>query len=627
MSRALTFGLISPARARVEFAGLMLGLALPVALPAQSAAPVALPAYTIHSVRVANQRPVGVAAAPVSGLRFEPRVDVQARNLAEGQADVALRGGIFENTGFKIGAVSLFDPQTGHYFAELPVAPAMLSAPEILVGAQNALEGFNAGVGTVASGWRRIAPGGEVAAGIGQNGFNQQSLYAGAVRTRQNGAPELAGDVEWARSESDGSRPFGDHDFARVAGRIQLRTLTAQTDLFAGYQAKFFGWPNLYTPFGFNETENLQTVLVAANHRATYGEGSWWQAGAFYRRNKDDYEFNRAVPGASNPFQHVTHVRGAALEGRHVAGRAAIAYHLAGMSDALQSTALTFGRFNERRYLHLAAVPELARDTAAGRWLLQAGGAFDDTDRGGSAFSPIVRTELVRPPGTGAWQRFYAEYAEATQVATYTALNSNASAGLFRGNPNLGRATMRNLEVGADGTWGAWRLETSAFLRWDDDLVDWTFRRGVVARTANAVDLRVAGVELVALRQTEHLDVVLGYAYLDKEADYGSAAVDASFYALNFARHRLTAALTWRLGKGWELRSDNEWRWQQSNPLRKVGGDRAWLSALGVHYLPPALPGLELYLQGDNLWDDDFQEVPAVPSGRRQFMGGFAWRW
>lgn len=606
----------------------IVALGWPLAGSAQPAvAPVPLPAYTIHSARVANQRPVGIAATPVSGLRFEPRVDVQARNLAEGQADIALRGGTFENTGFKVGALSIYDPQTGHYLAELPVAPAMLSAPEILVGAQHALEGFNAGVGTVASRWRRITPGGELVAGVGQHGLNHQSFYTGAVLTRWSAGSELAGDVEWSRSEAEGSRPFGDHDFQRLAGRVQVRTAHAQTDFFAGYQAKFFGWPNLYTPFGFNESENLQTVLLVANHRATYGEGSWWQAGAYYRRNKDDYEFNRAVPGAANPFQHTTHVRGAAVEGRHVAGRAAIAYHAAGMADGLQSTSLTFGRFNHRRYLRLAAVPELGLDTGPGRVVLQAGAGWDTTDRDDSAVTPILRAELRRPPGTGALQRVYTEYAEATQVATYTALNANPVAGLFRGNPHLGRESMRNLEAGAEVAWGSWRIEAAAFHRWDDELVDWTFRRGVVARTANPVDLRVAGIELVAVRRTEHLDAVVGYAFLDKVADYGAGAVDASFYALNFARHRLTAAVTWRLGRGWELRADNEWRWQEPNALRTVGGDRAWLAAVGLHYLPPALPGLELHLQVDNLWDDDFQEVPAVPAGRRQVAGGLAWRW
>src|SRR3954468_3323489 len=105
-----------------------------------------LPKVVTYSEQVANQTPVATFAMPVSGLRFEPRVDVQARNLPEGQADVTIRGGGFENTGFKLGALSLYDPQTGHYFAEIPVAPAMLQTPRVLTGAENALAGFNAGV-------------------------------------------------------------------------------------------------------------------------------------------------------------------------------------------------------------------------------------------------------------------------------------------------------------------------------------------------------------------------------------------------------------------------------------------------------------------------------------------------
>lgn len=600
------------------------GAGLAAQVPNQTAT---LPAVHVHSARVANQQPAGVVAMPVSALRYEPRADVQARNVAEGQADVALRGGIFENTGFKIGAVSIYDPQTGHYTAELPIAPAMLTPPEILVGGRNAAEGFNAGVGTVASGWRAIRDGGLASVAVGDHRFNRQSFYAGEVWAGRGSGPALAADIEWARSESAGSRPFGDHDFQRLGGRVQLQGASSQTDLFAGYQAKFFGWPNLYTPFGFNETENLQTVLVALNHRSTYGDGSWWQAGGYYRRNKDDYEFNRAVPGAANPFQHTTHVRGAALEGRHAAGAVAVGYHAAWMRDHLRSTALTGGRFNTREFVRLSAVPEYSRRVPAGRMTVRAGAVFDDTDRDDSAVSPIVGFALERPAGSRGLSRVHVEYAETSQVATYTALNSSPTAGLFRGNPNLGRETMRNLEVGAAMDIAGWRLEAAAFQRWDDELVDWTFRRGVVARTANPVDLLVRGVEVLAVRRGEALDIVLSYAWLDKDADYGSAAVDASFYALNYARHRLTAAAIWRIGGGWEIRADNELRWQQENFLRTLGGDQAFLSSVGIHYLPPRVPALELSLQVDNLWNDDFQEVPAVPAGRRQVSAGLAWRW
>ena len=127
-------------------------------------APVNLPEVTVYSPRVANQSAAATFAMPVSTLRYEPFVDVQARNLTEAQADVTIRGGIFENTGFRIGGATLFDPQTGHYFAEIPIAPAMLGAPEILTGVANAAGTTNATTGTVAYGWRPVRTGGALSA-------------------------------------------------------------------------------------------------------------------------------------------------------------------------------------------------------------------------------------------------------------------------------------------------------------------------------------------------------------------------------------------------------------------------------------------------------------------------------
>src|SRR5471032_945577 len=118
------------------------------ALPmgAQGAA-VPLPEMLVYSPSVANQTPAATFAMPVSALRYEPLVDVQARNLTEAQADVTIRGGIFENTGFRVGGSTLYDPQTGHYFAEIPIAPAMLGAPAILTGVDNAAGATNATTG------------------------------------------------------------------------------------------------------------------------------------------------------------------------------------------------------------------------------------------------------------------------------------------------------------------------------------------------------------------------------------------------------------------------------------------------------------------------------------------------
>jgi outer membrane receptor protein involved in Fe transport len=583
-----------------------------------------LPDYAVVSPMVANQEPVASMPMPVSVLRFEPRVDVEARNLPEAQADVTIRGGIFENSGFKVGAVSLYDPQTGHYFAEIPIAPAMLGPPSILTGAANALAGFNANVGTVAYAWRPIESRGEATVAAGDFGYNRQSVYQGLVLPGSWAGEQAAADVEWSRSESDGSVPFGDHNFQRLDGRVQLRGANSQTDIFAGYQHKFFGWPNLYTPFGFDETEDLQTVLVTANHRWWDAAGDHFEIGAFYRRNRDDYEFDRFVPGLFNPYQHTTWVRGGALDGFQNLDGFALNYSAQFMHDDIHSTSLVFGPFNNRSYLKLAAAPEKTFVLPDGSLTLRGGLTYDDSDRDKSALSPLFSAEWQAKAGPKA----YLEYAETSQLPTYTALKSSPTAGLFLGNQGLGRETSRNLELGLKNKAGGWELEASVFYRWDDALVDWTYQFGSPsARKANAVDIGTAGIELVASHRTKHFDLVLGYTFLHKNADYGNATVDASFYALNFPKQRLTAALIWRLGAGFEIRSDNEFRVQEPNALRTAGGDEAVISSLGIYYLPPGMRGWEFSVQADNLWDSDFQDVPSVPAAGRQVAGSVTKRW
>ncbi|HWA08286.1 MAG TPA: TonB-dependent receptor [Opitutaceae bacterium] len=591
-------------------------------------APVSLPALTVYSTSVANQEPVDTFAMPVSALRFEPGVDVQERSTAEGQADVAIRGGIFENTGIRIGALSLFDPQTGHYLEEIPIAPAMLGTPQILTGADNAQRGWNADAGTIAYDWRPIRHAGFLTLGGGQFHTDHEEVYEGRAGDVQLWGRQLGADASIAHSSSDGSVAFGESRFNRVSARIQLAGRNAQTDLFYGYQAKAFGWPNLYTPFNFDETENLETVLVGINHRQQWNSGSFVELGAYWRRNKDDYAFNRFAPvGPVHPFQHTTRTEGTSLDGRLMLDGFALGYKAGVSADDLRSTSLTFGNFHKRTYTTAGLYPEKRWSLAPDRALVvTAGATYDDTNHDSSAVSPLFTLAEERTGADAIWQRIYLSYAQTTQVPTYTALNSSATSGLFRGNPNLGREKSRNVEVGVSGTADGWRTKAAIFYRRDDNLVDWTYKTGVTARTANAVNIDTAGVELFARKSFDFVDLVLGYTWLGKDADYGTAAVDASFYALNYPRNRVTAAVVARMGGGWEVRFDNEARWQAYNPLRTTR-QNAVISALGVSYRPPQSPNLIFSVQADNLWDSDFQAVPAVPASRRQVSGSVTYTW
>jgi len=583
---------------------------------------------TVNARRVANQRPAGTYATPATTLRYDPLTELQSRGLAEGQSDVTVRGGVFENTGFKLGAVTITDPQTGHYVAELPVDPVYLTAPAIYKGIDNAIEGFNSAIATVTYGFRPVAAGGSVGLGVGTDALQYQAIRYGIV-SRRAAAGEVGASFSAARSQGDGSVPGGDHEFARANLRLQLRSTTSQSDLMLAYQDKFYGWPGAYTGFAtLPETDDTQTTLVVANHRRTSLSG-WWELGGYYRRLVDDYDFDRRTTesGAPGSFEHETRNFALGLQGLHRAGRISWRYGAQLASDELvRSTDLTHGFFNDRDYATLSLVPSLETTLASGdvvTW--RAGATFDYSNRDANQLSPLAGVTLSRFRA-GSQTDFALEYAATSQLPGYTALNSNPT-GLFGGNPLLGREKARQLALSVTHETDQWQGRATFFSRRDDDLVDWTFATGApFARQANPVDIDVVGFEAFVTRTWDRLDVAAGYVWLDKDADYGTAQVDASFYALNFARHRATLALRYRIAADFELRLDNEYRRQEDNPLR-VGDDDAYLGSVALAWNPDAADGFSVTLVVDNVTDSRFQPFPGTPAAGRQvsLVAGYTW--
>ena len=586
-----------------------------------------LPTLYVDAQQTANIRPVTTYESPVSNLEFEPRVDLQSRNMAEAQGDVSIRGSIFEGTGFRIGSATLIDPQTGHYFAELPIAPEMLTRPDILIGADNALYGFNSTVGTISYGWSQIADGGSLTVGGGDHDLNFQRIHNGLTgQLGESGEWSWGVEAEISHSESDGTIQFGDHDFDRSTGRVQILGPNSQTDFFAGYQAKFFGWPNMYTPYGVNETENLKTSLFLFNHYQNYGERSYFEITAYYREHKDHYIYSRENPSVFQA-KHTTDVSTFAFSGLHALGEAfSLNYSGQITADEIESSSLERGRFESRTYSKLSLLPEYTIELAPNEYLvIQIGGSFDDTNRNDSEFSLISNIAWGRQHDNGNSESVYLSYSETSQVVGYTAIGGSETTGLFRSNHDLGREKTQNVEIGTKVMRQDWSIEAAVFYRWDDNLVDWTFA-GTSAREANPVDVKTFGFELIASKRWDSIETIASYTFLDKDEDYGNDTIDASFYALNYANHRFTLGAIWTPSEILEVRIDNEWRENEDNALRN-SSDFALFTHFGLSIYPPQLKNMELFFAIDNAWDDDFEDVPGTPGRGDQYSTGVTFSW
>lgn len=577
---------------------------------------------TVVASKVAVEIPASTFPSVTTPLRFDPLVDLQDRNFAEAQSDISIRGGIFDHTGVEIGSASMFDPQTGHYTTEIPVPVSMLGNPEIRTGLEQALFGFQGVAGGVSYQFSELKTGGSLSAGVGDRRLNTQDLDVGF-----KGDGGLGLQVSGARSEQNGTEVGGESELWRGAARAQYSTGDSQTDLFYGHLDKKFQWPYLYALEELHtlvassgiESDNTETNLVILNHRENYNKKSYLEASAWHRELKDDYEFDVFQPGLFNAFEHKTKVSGLSVRGDDQNESWFIKYNALAAFDSIDSTALVFGPYDTRSAWTLSVLPgiKLPADEEEGSvYEIYAGPRYDDSNRAGGDVGVLGGIALAKEDEEGDSSRIYLEVSQASQAPNYTAISSNPSGGLFRGNPYLLDLRSTNAEVGIKGDTAALDYGTALFFRRDNNLTDWTYDSSIVpfaSRSANNVDIDTLGGEMfVSFSDESKRTITLGYTYLHKDSEYAIEGIDASFYALNFPRHRVTASVSVPITDELQFMIDNEIRRQIKNSLRE-GTRTPLISSLALVYAPSWLEGFSVTGVVDNLFNTDFEEVPGVP--------------
>jgi hypothetical protein len=555
-------------------------------------------------------------------MRREVRVDMQTRGGARYQSDITIRGGIFEGTGMMVGGLALFDPQTGHYSAEIPLDPAFFSGARLLTGVNNALYGFNSTAGAIDWQWAELGRTdrtGQTGLTVGTDGLFGFRALAGGVSTSGLGW-QLAGSME----EGEGSLANGDFELERVSGRLEMPFGSGRLRLFGGHVSKFAAWPSLYTGIsGLNESDETHTSLLGWQWQ-TAGEREAHRIGGYWRRLDDDYEFNRFAPNKF--FEHLTEVWSLQGDGFVETDWGDLSYRWALLRDRIiRSTSLVNGAFRERDYAEAAILGQRRLSTDFGELIPYAGLAMQTSDRDATVALPQAGIRLTGSLEEGAWQ-VYAEVSGSSQVPGYTALKSSPS-GLFGGNADLGREKAETLEAGAFIERGSLSAKAVLFRREDDGLVDWVFSSGSPsARQAAPVDITVDGMETWLRWEPGSTALELGYAWLDKDPVYREPGVDASFYALNYARHRLLASVEQAIGESVILRLEGEYRDHPANIMRE-GGD----TALKVHFQAQwkdfLTEGLRLGVRLDNLTDESFESVPGTPGPRREGRLTLSYAW
>lgn len=549
----------------------------------------------------------------------EVRVDLQSRGGVRYQTDISIRGGIFEGTGLAIGGMALFDPQTGHYFSEIPLDPGFFAAAQLLTGVENGIRGFNSTAGTIDWSWAPITAGGKAWLRLGSD-----SWYGAGVR--QAGTAGIGQyEIGLSHEQGDGSIANADFEMSRISARYEQQLGNGILRLFGGYVDKFYGWPRMYTGFPLNETDHYAVSLLGWQwETGNPSNGSFHRIGGYWRQLDDDYEFSRESP--NNFFEHKTEVLSLQGDGIISLSTTRLVYRWALLKDEIiRSTSLVNGAFSERQYGEgaLLAVQDFESDW--GEWSVYGGFGMDASDEDSNVGLPQLGISATGV-SDGAFWKLYLEYSETSQVPGYTVLNSNTS-GLFGGNPDLGRELAETVEAGISYQMESVLAKLVLFQREDIGLVDWVYASDTPSsRQAAAVDMTVKGVEGLLRWELDKTALEIGFSLLDKDENYRDSNIDASYYALNYARQRLLATIEQQLAEGMVVRLEGEYRKHPDNALR-TGGDEAFILNVEWIWEDFLAEGWALAVRGTNLGKEDFQSIPGTPAPGREGAVSLNYRW
>lgn len=579
-----------------------------------------LPELTVLAPLPAADGAAGLAAD--SGRPTPPLPVLVSAQGSGAQADLSLRGSSFSEAGYAVAGLSLRNPQTEHFNAELPLPAELFAGLRALTGLDQALETTGHLVGSVDAEFAPVEPGTVLSLEAGEGGG-----YGGRFDYAER----------WGATGAWGGNAFGWHQHhpgldygqnrADLSGgglRLQYRAAAAVLDTVVAAQTKDFGARGFYgaSP-AWPSTERTDDALFLTSWRlGLSAPRDYVRITASTRQVQDEYILNER-DSSFYRNQHRTTTSAAAVDGR-VSGLddLALAWRVWGEDERIDSHGVFKGAAtaglgtHDRQRLGAMLVPE---------WTL---GPL--TVRGGGqvvafrADSPAPLALAGLEYALGERHRLYATCTQQVRQPSYTELDYESPASL--GNAGLENEKSTEYETGVKTTWSPrWQTRAALFRRQTQHTVDWV-RQSPTGRWL-ATDLgRVTtdGVEAEAsCRLTERLSGNLFGQWLAKE---GEADVYASRYVYNYTEQRGGLAASWRPWTWCEVRTQQVVLVYADNPARTTG---RWGtdSSLAVSFHPACWPAATFGIEVANLYDDDTQLYPGQRRAHQQVMGTLTTRW
>lgn len=528
-------------------------------------------------------------------------VDLLARSPA--QADVAVRGGGFEQVLVLVDGVRVSDAQTGHFDLDLALPLDEVERIEILRGPGSALYGADAFGGVINIITRRPERpevGGRLEGGsFGSLGATATARYIGdAVR--------VGATAEHRRS--DGHRPGTDYEItaahAHFEAPLRGRPLRARV----GLARRDFGAAKFYTSpeASFDEFEATRTFSLMVGWDAPSPASFVIEPRLSVRRHDDDFLLERDDPDFYRNV-HRSWQLGGEVTARREGERASLAVGGEAYRDILESTNL-----GDREEQRAALFAEAATGQTGGS-LLSAGLRADWHSAYGAVLAPSlavahwlhpdlhVRASLSRAFRAPTWtDRFYSDPANV-------------------GDPELEPEHGWEGELGAELAAGQATLSLSGFLRTTEDLIDWARPAGaepddpwrtmnIETATFRGLELSVEGVRAGSTRLAGRVSLLAFDAETGGGLESKYALRPLTREAALDVQPPTVGGVTLFLRTTYARRAREEAHVRLDGRLSRPFGSA------------------RLFLDATNLTDTDYLDVSAMPAAGAAVSLGLEWR-
>lgn len=556
-------------------------------------------ATNIPTITVTASAQTAENAAIHEVLRAEPGVVLSSQGGS--QNDLSVRGSSFSGAGLSLGGLTLRNPQTEHFNAELPLPAAMLSRPDVRTGLGN--QGGHL-VGTVNFDLLPIIGKKQLEAGFGSDHRDWQSLLVQQMLTDTLGIGIFAG------RESANGVDYSDNETNReyVGGHLQFHTDDTQIDLLISHQKKDFGARGYY---GVSDTleakEKTEDTLIFLSATRGNLNADYLRGGISWHEFNDDYQ----LPIYSYHNQHRSRISSAFLDGRTLEVNGfALGWRADVDEERMASTGTGgFGHFHRTRG-GISLLPQWRGD----RLKIVVGGRGEFFTDESSEFLPQLGMEYLISDNL----TLFASYTETIRLPSYTELYYTNLAS--SGDATLEPQTTQQTEIGFKGIPSEsmdWKV--SAFHRRSKNTIDWmtASATSISWKATNIGNLDIYGLEAqLGWYPAQNLEMQFAYTWIYKDREASDFGSEASRYALDYPEHLAQLSLLWRPLDAVEIGTVQTLRLQTDNSVR-TGNDFGADSSFVVRFTPPQANYATLSFLLNNAWNDDFQALPGqLPAER-----------